>query len=1046
MASSNQDDIAIIGLSGVFAGSPNIDTFWRNILEKRDQICEAPDSWAMPWYDPEDQNQGIDSARIRTRKVGLLGDLAVFHPLEFGIPPKAVEGDPAHYLALQLAGDALRDAGYWDRDFNRERTGVILGHGSNPNRGDILGMQYGLVIDQTLDLLAQLMPDVSEERRNTLRAALKRSLPKIEIEQAPTLISNIISGRISNRLNLMGPNYLVDSACSSSLIALDLGMRDLRSGRCDMMLIGGVQASMPAQIYMLFQQIGALAHGDIRPFDASANGTLLGEGVGFAVIKRLADARRDGDRIYAILKGVGVASDGKGMGLLAPRVEGEALAIRRAYEQSGIDPTTIELIEAHGTGIPLGDRTELQALGQIFGERRGRLPHCAIGSVKSMIGHCIPAAGIASLIKTSLALHHKLLPPTLCESVNPDLGMERTPFYVNTATRPWVHGGPLPRRAGINAFGFGGINTHAILEEDRPPAALPPPGLGRWLLRHEAQAAASQEAGPMTSAATGHWSSELLVLRAELRDAMQSQISALIQRLSEPAAPTLAELAHELWRTQGEGAVRLALIASDCEDLRAKLEQLASKLPALKGARLSSRKGIHYAEGPGIKGKTAFLFSSEGAQYPNLLIDLARHFPQIRRWFDFLDDIFPRDPRPSDMLFPAPTTLDSETGDWLQSQLYAGDLATESVSMASHALYELLRDFGIQCDIMVGHSAGEHVALRASGKAGTPSMERFKEELRLLNGLYETLNTEQALSTGSLISLGGIAQEAISSLLQEFSGSLHLVADNCPNQVLLFISEEQRSTLIERLVELGGIYSEMPFDRAYHTPLFAAGANALRQFYEKTIALSESSVPVYSCSTAQPYPDSAQDTLEIAAMQWVRPVLFRDTIERLYEEGVRLFIEVGPSNSLTAFVENILKGRDYRAIATNTQAAPSLEHLQQALGQLFVEQVPLDLTPMYAGRSRAENSRAENPGLRMQLAGELPRIRVDDEFADDWKTAAAAKMQDGRHEPLPENQQNSTQQDLQIMQKHFELMQYFLENQEKVSAILKCALNPKNSD
>ncbi|MBN2885492.1 MAG: polyketide synthase, partial [Chromatiaceae bacterium] len=453
MASSNQDDIAIIGLSGVFAGSPNIDTFWRNILEKRDQICEAPDSWAMPWYDPEDQNQGIDSARIRTRKVGLLGDLAVFHPLEFGIPPKAVEGDPAHYLALQLAGDALRDAGYWDRDFNRERTGVILGHGSNPNRGDILGMQYGLVIDQTLDLLAQLMPDVSEERRNTLRAALKRSLPKIEIEQAPTLISNIISGRISNRLNLMGPNYLVDSACSSSLIALDLGMRDLRSGRCDMMLIGGVQASMPAQIYMLFQQIGALAHGDIRPFDASANGTLLGEGVGFAVIKRLADARRDGDRIYAILKGVGVASDGKGMGLLAPRVEGEALAIRRAYEQSGIDPTTIELIEAHGTGIPLGDRTELQALGQIFGERRGRLPHCAIGSVKSMIGHCIPAAGIASLIKTSLALHHKLLPPTLCESVNPDLGMERTPFYVNTATRPWVHGGPLPRRAGINAFG-----------------------------------------------------------------------------------------------------------------------------------------------------------------------------------------------------------------------------------------------------------------------------------------------------------------------------------------------------------------------------------------------------------------------------------------------------------------------------------------------------------------------------------------------------------------------------------------------------------------
>lgn len=1044
-SSNDQDDIAIIGLSGLFPGSPGVASFWQNILEKRYQIREAPDHWAMPWYDPEGADQGIDSARIRTRKVGLIEDLAVFYPLDFGIPPKAVEGDPAHYLALQLAGDALRDAGYWERDFNRERAGVIVGHGSNPNRGDMLGMQYGLVVDQTLNLLAQLMPELDQAQHESLRRALKRSLPNIEIEQAPTLISNVISGRISNRLDLMGPSYLVDSACSSSLIALDLGMRDLRAGRCDMMLIGGVQASMPAQIYMLFQQIGALAHGDIRPFDATANGTLLSEGVGFIVIKRLADARRDDDRIYATVKSVGVASDGKAMGLLAPRLDGEALAIRRAYAQSSIDPATIRLIEAHGTGIPLGDRTEIQALTQTFGNRRGHLPQAAIGSVKSMIGHCIPAAGIASLIKTSLALHHKILPPTLCEEVNPELGMERTPFYVNTDTRPWVQGGPVPRRAAINAFGFGGINTHAILEEEQTSAPLPPPGLGRWLLRGEEHTTAMQAAGAMTSDAIERWPSELLVLTAESRQRMLEHIAALMQRLDAPNLPELAQLARELWEERTSDPVRLALIVNDHADLRAKLAQLAAKLPGLKKPHLSTRKGIHYREHPTVPGgRVAFLFSSEGSQYPNMLADLALYLPQIRRWLDFLDDIFPRDPSPSACLFPAPTTLDADARNWIQAQLYAGDLATESVSMTSHALYELLRDFGIPCDIMVGHSAGEHVALRTSGKARTPSMQRFKEELRALNSLYQELDQQRSLATGNLISLGGLSDEVIASLLREFEGSLYLVADNCASQVLLFILPEQHAALIERIRTLGGIYADMPFDRAYHTPLFAEGAEALRRFYQETIEITDNDVPVYSCGTAEPYPDAPEASLETAALQWVRPVRFRDTIEELYRDGVRIFIEVGPSQSLSAFVESILKGRGSLALASNTQDRPALEQLQHLLGQLFIEQVPLDLTPLYRERITSRNSPAAETGLKLQLKGELPWIKLDEDFLRQWRqvTAEARQHPASDHPPAePCQAAPNHQSDADIMRQHFKLMQQFLDTQARVSAMLNDSLH-----
>jgi acyl transferase domain-containing protein len=460
------EDIAIIGMAAIFPGAPSLEQYWANILAGKSAITDPPEeSWAHLVYDPDSR----ENDRIYCKRGGYLGDLARFDPLAYGVIPLSVDGgEPDHYLSLRLAYEALADAGYGQRPLDGRRTEVIIGRGTYINRGWATLFQHGMVVDQTLAILKELHPEYGREELLEIRSALKASLPPFNAETAAGLVPNILTGRIANRLDIMGPNFLVDAACASSLIAIDLGMRDLCARKCDLVLAGGVQASTPPHLLMIFCQLNALSRrAEIRPFDEAADGTLLGEGAGTIVLKRREDAQRDGDRIYALIKAVGTSSDGRGAGVMTPRVEGEELAIRRAYEAAGIPPETVGLIEAHGTGTAVGDSTEVQALRRIFGERRPRAPSsCALGSVKSMISHTIPAAGIAGLIKTALALYQKILPPTLnCDRPNPKFELEKTPFYINREARPWIHGAETPRRAGVNAFGFGGINAHAILEE-----------------------------------------------------------------------------------------------------------------------------------------------------------------------------------------------------------------------------------------------------------------------------------------------------------------------------------------------------------------------------------------------------------------------------------------------------------------------------------------------------------------------------------------------------------------------------------------------------
>jgi acyl transferase domain-containing protein len=571
-----QEDIAIIGMSCLFPGAPDLKTYWQNIISKVNCITDPPeDAWDSEiYYDPN----STENDRVYCKRGGYIGPLARFDPLEHGIMPTEVKGgEPDQWLALQTARDAFSDAGYQNRPPEGHRTAVILGKGNYLNRGNLSLVQNSLVVDQTLKILKTLHPEYTSADLAAIRQEMKQCLPDFSSETVAGLIPNIIAGRIANRLDLMGPCYTVDGACASSLLAIDIAMRELIDGKIDLALVGGSQVTTPVPILGIFCQLNALSRKEqIRPFDKEADGTILGEGIGMIVLKRRSDAERDGNRIYALVKGVGTSSDGRGLGVLAPRSEGQALALQRAYETACVSPGTIALIEAHGTGTPVGDMAEIQTLKQIFGPRNNNVPWCAVGSIKSMIGHAMPAAGIAGVIKAALSLYHKVLPPTLnVEQPNPEFALEGTPFYINTETRPWIHGSQeAPRRAGVNAFGFGGINAHAILEE--------------YNGGNEFEATYCQY----------RWDTEVFILQGKSRDELINQGKQLQRYLSEQPHVDLKDLAYTLNSALSNTPYRLSIVASSLQELEAKLAHALKQLADKARKQIKDRQGIYFFEQP----------------------------------------------------------------------------------------------------------------------------------------------------------------------------------------------------------------------------------------------------------------------------------------------------------------------------------------------------------------------------------------------------------------------------------------------------------------
>ncbi len=923
---ARQEEVAIIGMACLFPGAPDLDTYWHNILAGVDAVTEAtPDRWDTGiFFDPDSASPG----RVYCKRGGYLGDLARCNPLEYGLMPMVLtSGSPDEVLSVRVAHEALADAGYGARPFNRERTEVVFGRGNYSTPAYQNVAQHTLGIEGTVRVVQSLHPEYSPEELEVLRGELRASLPRFAPDTAASAVPNLTTGRVANRLDLMGPNFTIDAACASALIAMDLAVRDLQSGRCDLALIGGVHLTTDLPVLAVFSQLGAMSRtSQIRPFDERADGIVPGEGLGVMVLKRRGEAERDGDRIYAVIKGVGTSSDGKGAGPLAPRVEGEELAIRRAYAAAGIAPETIELIEAHGTGTPVGDLAEMQAVARVFGLRRGPLPTCAIGSVKSMIGHLMPAAGIAGLIKAALAVYHRVLPPTLhCERPHPRFELEKTPFYVNTETRPWVHGDDTPRRAGVNAFGFGGINAHVILEE--VPAATP-------------------EAEPPGSP---QWETEVCVLQGATRPELLEQAQQLARYLEEGREIRLRDLAYTLNTRLRAGTVRLSVVASSADDLRSKLVRALQRLSDPACRQIKDPSGLYFFEEPLlVHGKLAFLFPGEASQYPDMLKDLCVNIPAVRAEFDSLDRIFlgAGPLRPSQSIFPVPGESDEERAA-AEQRLWEMGGALDAILTANSALHGLLLRLEIRPDIILGHSMGELSALAAAGVI-TPD-PALLARLADVIVTYERMAAEGKLPEAAVAAVGADCASVL-PLLERFDGAACVAMDNCPHQVVIVGQERAVESILEELQARGTICQRLPFARAYHTPAFRSATQPLDDLLRE-VALAPPRTEIFCSATAAPYPRVSTEIHRLMVDLWSRPVEFVKAIDAIYDAGVRVFVEVGARGNLTAFVDDILRGRPHLAVPCDVPRRSGIMQLNHVVGLIAAQGATVRFDALYEGRN-----------------------------------------------------------------------------------------------
>jgi acyl transferase domain-containing protein len=462
-ATVSREGIAIVGMNCLLPGAQDLSQFWTNVTNKTNAIREVPlTRWDWKLYFDE-RREAAD--RVYARWGGFL-DPIPFDPARYGMPPSSlVSIEPIQLLALEVARAALRDAGYEDRPFPRENTSVIIGvSGGLAELGQNYVLRSALAVQPNLPVLA----------------GVNRKLPEWTEDSFAGILLNVIAGRVANRFDLGGPSFAVDAACASSLAAVYLACRELESGACDMALVGGADTFQTPFNYLCFCKTHALSpSGRCRTFDHAADGTCISEGLSMLVLKRLADAERDGDRIFAVIKSVGASSDGRAKGLTAPSPEGQARALHRAYALAGVSPATVGLVEAHGTGTVAGDRAEIESLRRVFEAAGAASNSVALGSVKSMIGHTKGAAGATGLLKVALALHHKVLPATLGVE-KPNDGLAGGALYANVETRPWIGALPdQPRRAAVNAFGLAARTTMRSLRNTTGKLPGPPCRIGR---------------------------------------------------------------------------------------------------------------------------------------------------------------------------------------------------------------------------------------------------------------------------------------------------------------------------------------------------------------------------------------------------------------------------------------------------------------------------------------------------------------------------------------------------------------------------------------
>ncbi|MFT4923955.1 MAG: acyl transferase domain-containing protein [Phenylobacterium sp.] len=968
-----QCPIAIIGMASVFADAKNLEQYWDNIAESVDAIMDVPASrWAI-----DDHYDSDPKAEDKTycKRGGFIPELD-FDPMEFGLPPNIMElTDIAQLLSLVVARDVLNDAGIGDgSDYDRDKVGITLGVGGGQKQiTPLTSRLQGPVLDKVLKASG-----IDEEDRGMIIDKFKKAYIGWEENSFPGMLGNVISGRIANRFDLGGMNCVVDAACAGSLAAIKLAISDLLEYRSEVMISGGVCCDNSPFMYMSFSKTPAFTtNQDIRPFDNDSKGMMIGEGIGMLAFKRLADAERDGDKIYAVLKGIGTSSDGRFKSIYAPRPDGQAKALNRAYNDAGFDPTTCGLIEAHGTGTKAGDAAEFAGLVKHFSHNNDQKQHIALGSVKSQIGHTKAAAGSAGMIKAVLALHHKVLPPTIhIDQPNQSLDIENTPLYLNSETRPWLpRADGTARRAGVSSFGFGGTNFHMVLEEYQP----------------QQQGAYRLNAVPQSILITGTNEqsivAELNSQRAKLDvdgDAQEYAFNALVNDWS--------------LTTPANDVARCGFIAKNAVEAIKMIDSALKKFKAKAGdISWTVPSGVYYRlSGLQTKGKVVALFSGQGSQYTNMGRELACNFPTILNATAQMDQSFTGAGlnQLSSVTYPIPV-FSKEAREEQEAVLRLTQNAQPAIGTFSLGLYRTFEQAGFKADFTAGHSFGELTALWAAG------VYNDEDYMFLARSRGQAMTSpEGGADAGSMVAVVGQAAKVAEDIKD--IKDVEIANYNSNNQVVIAGVTSQVLVAMDELHDKGYKVVRLPVSAAFHTPLVGHAQKPFAAAID-SVTFNSPKVPVFANGTAKAYNTKPTEIKKQLKNHILESVHFNQQVENLYAQGGRIFIEFGPKHVLTKLVENILQDKDdVVAIAVNGSPKKSADaQMRQAALQMAVLGLELGNIDPYSALKLPTAPRKMSP-LAMKLSGaayvsDKTQKQFTDALTDGWTvkqaTATASEPQ-----------------------------------------------------
>ncbi|MCL1463267.1 type I polyketide synthase [Argonema galeatum] len=886
--SDSIEGIAIVGMAGRFPGAKNVDEFWQNLRDGVESISF--------FSEEELKFSGIDESVLRdpnyVQARAVLDDIELFDAAFFGFNPREAEiTDPQHRFFLELAWEAVENAGYNSETYEGS-IGVYAGAGSFNTY-----------------FLNNLYPN----------RQLRESVGDFQLAIANE--KDFLSTRVSYKLNLKGPSITVQTACSTSLVAISMACQSLLNYQCDMALAGGVSIGVNQKTGYFYKEGMILSpDGHCRAFDAKAQGTVSGSGVGIVVLKRLEDAIADGDYIHAVIKGCALNNDGAfKIGYTAPSIDGQAQAIADALALAEVHPDTISYIEAHGTGTPLGDPIEIAALTQAFSAETKKKGFCAIGSAKTNIGHLDTAAGVTGLIKTVQALKHQLIPPSLhFEQPNPKIDFANSPFYVNTKLSEWK-AGKTPRRAGVSSFGIGGTNAHVVLEEA--------PSVEK-----------SGESRP----------SQLLVLSAKTSSALDSATVNLAEYLKQNPDVTLADVAYTMQVGRRAFSHRRIVVCNNIEEGAISLENLDSK-----------RVFTNFQESKNHS--VVFMFSGQGSQYINMSLELYQVEPTFREQIDLCSEIL----KPHlgidlrHVLYPSESEAEAAT-----NQLKQTAITQPALFAIEYSLAKLWMSWGVHPKAMIGHSIGEYVA---ACLAGVFSLE---DGLSLVAARGKLM---QQLPSGSMLAVPLPEQQ-----VQPFMGNkLDIAVINGASMSVVSGTTDAIDELQQKLLEKGVECRRLHTSHAFHSQMMEP---ILEPFTEqvKKVKLKSPKIPYLSNVTGNWITATEATSPSYYAQHLRQTVRFADGLQQLLIDKNQILLEVGPGRTL-----NTLAKQHPNKVAEQIVLS-SLRHPQDqnsdvaflltTLGKLWLGGVQIDWSKFYADEQRYRLPLPTYPFERQRYWIEAPGI------------------------------------------------------------------------